>query len=43
MAAHRRVRTITLTTQLLCLAVAGLLLAWIVLPVLFDLLKVGNP
>jgi hypothetical protein len=43
MAAHRRIRTITRTTQLLCLAVAGLLLAWIVMPLLFDILNVGTP
>jgi hypothetical protein len=43
MAAHRRVRTITRTTHLLCLAAAGLLLAWIVIPLLLDLLNVGTP
>jgi hypothetical protein len=43
MAAHRKVRTITRTTQLLCLAAAGLLLALVVLPTLFELLNVGTP
>lgn len=41
--AHRRVRQISRVTELLCLAAAGLLLAWIVLPTLFDLLNVGTP
>ena len=43
MAAHRRVREITRATELACLAVAALLLVWIVFPTLFELLNLGSP
>ena len=43
MAAHRRVREITRVTEYLVLVAAMLLLLWIVFPILFDLLNVGNP
>jgi len=40
---HRRIREITRTTELLCITAAGLLLAWFVIPLLLDILKVGHP